>query len=656
MPYYYPRRWRRWRRRRYTRWRPRAPLRRRWRRRQRRVRRKLKKIPLYQWQPKTIRKSYIKGLQPLFLANKKTLSKNYRMYEHSLIPEHYPGGGGFSVTKYSLEALYEQHELDRNWWTKTNQYLPLVRYCGCKLKFYQSYDVDYVVNWSLCNPMLATQLLYHSCQPSFMMMNKQCIFVPSKLTQKLRKPYKIIKLPPPDNMENKWYFQHDITKQGLVMLTCSAASFDHYYISTQDESNNISFTTLNPHFWMRHDFIQPPAEGYSPSIIGTTPKHMWVTHNVVPTLDVTKLKLKDLTYLGETKILQAGQQITQQNFSTYFDTYKNWGNPFKTEYLTGADTILLSNKPIATIKQMKPNETLQTDTFSFLSQELLHTCRYSPDRDTGVGNKIYLKSVNRDTTGWEPPTKEELISEGFPLWILFFGFLDFQRKLGELTNITRSYVLVFESKFISPNLPYYIPLDHNFIENTSPYLNPTEHSVTDTDKNQWYPCTLYQQETVENFVNTGPGIAKLDGRKSVEAKLKYQFCFKFGGCAPKMETVVDPSKQEVYPLPSNQFQPYALQNPAMPPETYLYQFDVQKDILTKRATERITKDWLLRKSLFTDGNKMDVPTCTPQETETPQETSSDSEKEEETLFQHLHKLRRKRQQLQLKLLKLMNKE
>nr|UGV38479.1 MAG: ORF1 [TTV-like mini virus] len=660
MPYYYrrPYRRRRWR---FRPWRPRRTFwrRRRWRRHQR-VRRKLKSIPIRQYQPRNIRKCHVKGLQPLFLANKETLSKNYRMYEHSFIPEHYPGGGGFSVTKYSLEALFEQHTLDRNWWTNTNQNLPLVRYCYCKLKFYQSAEVDYVVNYSKCQPMLATQLLYHSCQPSFMMMNRNCLFVPSKLTQKLKRPYKILKLGPPDELQNKWYFSHDLCKQGLIMITCAAASFDHYYISTSDESNNISFTTLNPHFWIRHDFVQPPINGYSPSIIGTAEKHMWTTTvHITTQQQVQQLKMNELIYLGTTKENQEGENVNVSQWDTYFTDHRKWGNPFREEYLTGADTIIVSTKTIPTLRanyNNQPNKQLEAGDFTLTTHELLITCRYSPDRDTGEGNKIYLKSTIKDQTGWEPPTKEELISEGFPLWILCFGFLDWQRKLGEATNINRSWIVIIESKFINPQLPYYIVLDYDFLHGRSPYIRGEQHIITPEDNKNWYPCTLYQQQTIEQIVQTGPGIAKLGGRKSVEAKLKYDFCFKFGGCAPKMDIIKDPCKQDIYPIPNNESTTYSLQNPATRPETFLYQFDVYKDTITKRAAKRIIRDWETQKSLFTDGNKMDAEPVLPEETQTSSSGETDSEKETETLLYKLQQQRRKRKRLHNKLLRLMNKE
>nr|UGV36554.1 MAG: ORF1 [TTV-like mini virus] len=659
MPYYNRRRRRYYRRRWYRPWRPRFAIyrRRRWRKRQR-VRRKAKNIKIKQWQPTTIRKCCIKGIMPLFIANKDSLSRNFRMYEHSIIPEHFPGGGGFSVTKFSLSGLYEQHEYDRNWWTQTNQNLPMIRYTGCKIKLYQSAEVDYVVNTSLCPPMKATALLYHSCQPSFMMMNKDCTFVPSKLTQKKRKPYKILRFPPPDLLTNKWYFAHDLDTQGLLMMTCSASSFDHYFISTSNRSNNITFTCLNTNFWMRHDFIQPPNEGYSPSIIGTNTKHMWATHQHVTETEINNLKFSNLIYLGTTKENLPGETFKYNGTSAwndYFSNHKKWGNPFREEYLSLTDTILISTQPINKLKETygTQDKTLQPGHFTLPAYSFLQKCRYSPDRDTGVGNKIYLKSVLRDTTGWEPPTKEELISEGFPLWIICFGFLDWQRKLGEATSITRTYCIVIESQFIDPHMQYYVPLDYNFLHGTSPFASLENKEIRPEDNQNWYPQTLYQTETIEKIVQCGPGIAKLGGRQSVEAKMKYCFYFKFGGCAPKMDTITDPSKQAVYPMPNNEFSPYALQNPATQPEAYLYQFDVYKDLITKAAEKRIKQNWKLRKYLFSDASRMDAEPHNQTEAETSSSGTEDSEKEEETLLKRLLQQRKKQRKLQFQLLRLM---
>nr|UGV37480.1 MAG: ORF1 [TTV-like mini virus] len=649
MPYYFRRRWRRRyypRRRRWFRtWRPRKPLRtRRFRRRHQRVRRKFKYLKLKQWQPKTIKRCCIKGLHPLYIGSPGTISRNFRMYEHSITPEKWPTGGCFSISKYTLDGLFEQHELNRNWWTQSNQALPLVRYMGCKIKCYQSWSSDYVLIWYNHYPMVATNLMYQSCQPSYMLMNKNKVIIPSKLTQKLKKPFKTIRIPPPSQMENRWFFAKDLSKTGLVMILASACSLDHYFIGTNQQSNNVSFITLNTHFWQKHNFQQPGVTGYIPYQSGTFEKHIWFTPN---TEEPTKLKPTNFTLLGTTKEIQTGQPISQQNKDTYFTNHKLWGNPFKHEYFTGDSKLYVSatawNTIVTTMKNINTN--IPPGTLTEPSNPLTNVCRYAPDRDTGIGNKIYLKSTIRDTSGWEEPTDEELISEGFPLWALCFGFLDWHKKLATATNLDRSWVVVIKSSFISPDLPYYIPIDDYFYHGTSPYESTSEPYINHDDATNWFPCTKYQQVTLNNIASTGPGIVKFGDRKAIQAKIKYQFYFKFGGCAPKMDTIRDPTKQEVYPIPGYQPSSYSLQNPSMPPETLLWQFDVYRDTITSKAAKRIRKDFSSKKTIFTDQTAMQPSASHTAESDSSTETP-DSEEETTTLLLKYKQQRRKRKWLE----------
>nr|UGV37974.1 MAG: ORF1 [TTV-like mini virus] len=654
MPYFYRRRYNRYRRRRWPRpWRFRKAFwrRRRWRKR-RGVRRKKARLSIKEWQPKTIRKCCIKGLHCMFICTEQTISRNFRMYEHSIIPEKWPGGGGFSVTRYSLDGLYEQHQLDRNWWTNTNKNLPLVRYTGCKIRFYQSHSVDYVCNYSLDYPMVATGLLYLSCQPNFMLMNNKKIVVPSKLTKPTKKGYITVKFRPPNLMSNRWFFAKDIAKTGLLMLTVSATSLDNYYIATDKTSNNCTFTSLNSYFWKQHNFIQPSIFGYSPSIVGTVQKKIFsTTQQITDTTDLTKKKPSELglTYLGTTKTYTEGKQISNTN-TNYFTEHTNWGNPFTHENLTVGNNLLTTNKGIEDLKEQlitNYDKTLPAGFFTKPTEPLLHKVRYAPDRDTGVGNKVYLKSVLRDDSGWEPPSNENLICEGFPLWAELYGFLDWQTKLAEATNIKRSYVLVIESSFLDPKLPYYIPIDEDFIEGVSPYYDPnnTPHRTHEDDQN-WYPCTLYQYKSIENIIRTGPGIPKLGTRKAVEAKILYNFYFKFGGCPPKMDMVADPTKQETYPIPNHKSSTYSLQNPSIPQETYLYQFDVQQDIITKRAAKRIKSYDSTPKLLFSTSGGMDTPAFTEKEAEGTSPTASDEEEDPTALRIRIRQLKRQRKHLE----------
>lgn len=58
---------------------------------------------------------------------------------------------------------------------------------------------------------------------------------------------------------------------------------------------------------------------------------------------------------------------------------------------------------------------------------MFYTVRYNPDTDTGEGNKIYLVSNSR-ATSWKEPENKVLIFDGFPLYILAWGWTDYIKK------------------------------------------------------------------------------------------------------------------------------------------------------------------------------------------------------------------------------------
>lgn len=659
MPYYYRRR-RRPRRRFYYR-RPRTTFwwrRRRWRKR-RPVRRKLKKIILKQYQPDTIKKCTIRGLHALVIGNKKRLNNNYRQYEQSITPEFLPGGGGFSITKYTLDALFEEHRLVRNWWTSTNQNLPLVRYNGCKFKLYRAEDVDYAVVHFNCFPMTATNDLYTSCHPVIQLMNHSRTIVPSKKTQPKGKAYKTIRVPPPAQMLNRWYFTKDIATTGLVMLTVTAVSLDHYYISPYSESNNMTFLSLNPTFFRRHNFQQPGPRGYLPLVEGTNEKRMWALTNGAH--QITQVKIKDIIFLGNTMDYQPGFKIGEVNvgdwnnkWNDYFKNKTYWGNPFYTGHLQNESRIMVSTKSLDALKTQYPTgEThLKDSDFTLITQHELVECRYAPDRDRGDKTQIYLKSNIRDESEWEAPTNKKLEINGFPLWLAGFGWLDWQRKQQEALLLERDWLYIIVSDKIQPPMPYYIPIDYDFYRGQSPYRK--ENEITPSDRTHWYPQVGFQHQTLEDIIQTGPGIAKLSGnKKSFEIKTKYSFYWKFGGCPPKMDKVYNPTEMPIYPVPNNDFQTNSLQNPNIPPEYFLYKFDTRKDQITEKASKRIKTDWETTMSLFTDGSRMDPPAQETAQTDDSSSTDSETEKEEQTLLLKLHKQRRKRRRLQHKLLQLM---
>nr|UGV38587.1 MAG: ORF1 [TTV-like mini virus] len=639
MPYYYRRRRYQRRRRWPWRWRPRKTFFRRYRRQRRRrhrVRRKLKTLTVKEMQPKNIRLCIVKGLHCMLWCTEQTIHRNFRMWEMSKQIENWPGGGGFSVTKYTMDGLYEQHQLDRNWWTQSNRNLPLVRYLWCKLKLYQSSTTDYVLLYHTTYPMLATMLLYQSSQPSFMMMNKNCIFIPSKKTEPWKKPYKTIKIPPPEQMLNKWFFAKNFAKTGLLLVQVAACSFDEYYISIRDTTSTIRFYSLNCYFWQRHDFIQPPINGgYTPLAEGTVEKHIWFTQ--MTTTNYNTLKPQDVILLGNTRDNQPGTQVSESNKKNYLTEHTYWGNPFRHEYLVTDNSIILISTKMLSLwadKFQNPNKPFNEVLFTKPTNPMIDTIAYTPWNDTGQDNKIYLKSVGRDTSNWDPPHDEDLIASGFPLWVLLHGFIDWQIQLQSSIQIHRNFVLVIQSQFLTPTRPYHIPIDNDFYEGNSPYHEQGQGHITDTDAKNWYPCVMFQLQTIAKIVNAGPGTPKIPPNQSIQAKIKYNFAFKFGGYSPKMDTIADPTKQEVYPIPGCESATYSLQNPALPPEMYLYQFDAPQDYITKKATDRISKAWKTETTMFT-GTRLH-----PQV----QEETSESDEEAETTAL-LFKYRQQRREL-----------
>nr|UGV42419.1 MAG: ORF1 [TTV-like mini virus] len=646
-----------YRRRRYNRkWRPRKTIRKRRFRRRQAVRKKryyfkkkkLKKLRLTQWQPDRIRKCKIKGMFCLFQAGAGRYGNNFEMYKDSIVPPHEPGGGGWSIFQISLNNLYQEHAKLMNWWTKSNNDYNLCRYIQCKLKFYRTPDVDYVVQYQNQYPFEVGKFHYPSNHPQRLLMYHKKIIVPSFQTQPHNKRKYIVKrIKPPKEFINKWYFQNQFCRFGLIMISTSACSLDNFFIGPRAESNNISVLSINTKIFSHKNFrdIEHHIFGYIPN----ASYYMYGTQNGPLT---GKPKRSQLIYLGNTTKYTEGVpiQITEEFGGTTYPLSK-WGNPFYKGYVGKDQTVWISTQqPSEVLKKRTTGDTDPTiQNVERFTQDILVQCRYNPFRDKGEGNVAKWLNVNLLENGWYTEAGPEFTITGFPLWILLWGWEDWTRKNKKLNNLDTEYILVVHTQYIEPTLPAYVFMNLSWAQGEGSYHLPAAEIPTFNIFN-WQPCWQYQKEAIDDILMSGPGVCK--NNSQISAHMEYNFLFKWGGGPTYVEKVADPCTKPDYALPSKILQGHEIQNPQNDPTREVYNWDFRRGLLTDRATKRITRDSDSDNSLFTDGEQtttMSVPI--QKQKETPQKKKT-KKKSKETLQQQLLQYQHRRQQLRQRFLQL----
>nr|UGV42411.1 MAG: ORF1 [TTV-like mini virus] len=647
MPWNYKRnyRWRtrpfRWRKRRYFRrrrtrntFRPiRRYRRRHWVRKRRfyKTKRKAKKLRLYQWQPSTIVKCKIKGIMQLLNCSKGRESNNYAQYQDSITPEHWPGGGGFSYLIFTLSALWEEHEKLHNWWTKSNKYLDLTRYQGVRFKFYRQPTVDYVVVYQRCYPMVDGKYSHASCQPQRLLLRKHKIIVGSKLTNPHKKPYVTKFIKPPQQLINKWFFTKELANTGLVLLSVASTTLQSMFIDTNSQSTTIQFTVLNPKVFHNCDWQKGTGNQYRPN------ENYWYYGTVNGVSETGKPKHNQLIDLqgttntqGEENPLNTGPKRGNLLFHNYIhETSRVW----------------------VTQNQINQNNDSQALNVAPLSQPLLQKCRYNPNKDTGYDNIAYILQNDRSKFN-EIPESNLLKIDGFPLWLLLFGWKDWLEKIKPGAQIERNYTLVFQSKFVTPQLPYYVLIDESFVDNKGPWDTPT----TLSDDTHWYPQIRYQLQSINNICTSGPAMPR-PLQKSWEAKAEYTFFFKWGGCPANHQDLENPDDKPTYTVPDKQLFRNEIEDPETPPQIQIHDFDFRRDYITEKSLKRIQEYSDPSTTLFTDGEiprKRLRPTLDPEPTIPPTKTTlqeilptPENQEEEKTiqLLQQQQQLLRHRIQL-----------
>lgn len=608
---------------------------------------KAKKITVRQFQPYTIQKCKIIGYKCLFQGSTKNLPVNYIQYIYSTVPPYWPGGGGWSIMIFTLTSLFEDWEHLENIWTKTNLGLPLVKYRGCILKLYQSYDTDYIAVYDRCWPMVDTELTHPNAAPSRMLQNKHKIVVPSRKTNPRKKPYKKVFIKPPAQMMTQWYFQKDICKLPLFMLTTTAVDLLYPFCNPHAESNNITVYSLNPYTFQNLNFVDYGTTGYSCKTIDN--KSYYLYASTLPNkTTLTKEDILTFIPLINTKDYQPGKNY----YNNYNDSPESWGNPFHHDYLSDSNTdsnyhIYISESTSATFKtalSLSSNTIRVTE----VTGPMLYALRYNPAKDKGDTNKIYLVSTSTTDKTITPPPNENLVIEGLPLFILLWSWTDWVIKAKITTDINKYRTLVIDTKMFDTQLPHYILIDEDFIMGRDPYTpEHTDGTIVRPDyynSKNWHPKLLFQQQTLKQIAMSGPGVHRKTNHSYIQAYCKYKFLFTWGGCPKQLPKPFEPCLQPKWTTANNIPGRLEITNPQHDPKTELYDWDWEEDYVTNQAIERVkcytTTD---PKTLSTASRNLPKSiTKTSKEEKTP-------EKEEQKILQQLLQLRQQRQLLELQL-------
>nr|UGV37363.1 MAG: ORF1 [TTV-like mini virus] len=634
--FYYRRKRRPYRRLRPKTWRTRRPFRptfwrRRWvRKRYRKYKRKLSKITVKQWQPKTIHNCTIKGLLPVFVCGRTRICHNYTLYAESTSREGEPTGGSWSYIQFTLKALYSLFLKYRNWWTKSNQGLPLTRYIRSHFKFYRADYIDYIVTWSICPPFSVTEEMYLNAQPSRQLMNKNKLIVPCMQNRTFKKPYRKLRLHPPSLLKTKWYFTQDICSFPLVIFCISACSLEQFYAPENQIGTDITLTSLNTDFFQNPQFATHDTDGYSPKTVSGNNFKLWGAQN-----GGEHTKAKGLVPLWNTRTLTKGI-VT----SSYTETIKseNWGNIFHPWWADSDRRVYYStNTPTDTSYENLPVSQLH---------EIFFKVRYNPYTDNGTGNKVFWKSTSLDRTNiLTPPNKPELTIENYPLWLIFFSWSDWIEKLKPINQKDQNYFLVVITPYFVPKRAGYVLLDNYFV-----YADHEKLNVR--DQNAWHP--KYEMQTEQEYFlgQSGPGAPKINRSQCVQAKMLYSFKLKWGGCPAPMEIIDNPCDQDKFPVPNKEQQGPSIESPTTPKEYYLYDWDQRAGLITKKCAKRIKKDSDVGKS-FTGGSTLDLQV----QAQTSEDSETETEEEAQTpLQQQLQQLRYRQRQLKLQLYKLAKRQ
>nr|UHM26663.1 MAG: ORF1 [Torque teno midi virus] len=558
--------------------RPRRSYRRRRKRRYHKVKRKKKTITIKQWQPDSIVKCKIKGVDVIVLGAEGKQFVCYTNVIKSTPPPKAPTGGGFGCMQFSLGYLYEEYKFRRNIWTKSNIAKDLARYIRCKLVFYRHPETDFIVRYDRQPPFPLEPLTYPSCHPQNLLLAKHKFLVLSKSTKPNGKLTKKKIIRPPKQMLTKWFFQHDLSTAPLFQLTASAANFQYSHIGCCNKNTIVTFKALNPGWFQIGSWAQfrQQTTPYLPYRAIFSHLYFWDTTNW-PKNDMSSTEPDTLKW------------VQQHSFQVKHETYSD-----SVSYNTGFFSPKALNAQLITTEKTKD---------SHIGTLPLITCRYNPAKDDGVGNTVWLHS--NLSHGYDKPTQDKtIIIKNLPLWMIFYGWLSYVQYIKKASDFLISYTVCIECPAIdiSPSIGatnLIIPIDETFTQGKPPY----GQDLSTFDLTHWYPDIYNQVEVLNSLVTVGPYVPKYNQTRNSTWELHffYEFLFKWGGPETTEPPVADPAQQPTYDALDKQYATIQIRDPRKQIyESIVHPWDYRRGVIKTSALKRI-QDNISIESSFQEG-------------------------------------------------------
>nr|UHK05490.1 MAG: ORF1 [Torque teno midi virus] len=548
------RRWRRKPRRKlYKRRRARKPYRRR-RRRRYKVRRKRQKLPIFQWQPDSIRKCKIKGLGTAVLGAEGTQMNCYTAEKVQFTPPKVPWGGGLGIENYTLNYLYEEYSYKNNIWTASNKLKDLCRYINTTITMFRHPETDFVVAYSRQPPSTLNKYTYPSAHPQMLLLDKHKKIILSTASKPTGKYKTKFTIKPPKQMISKWFFTKDFAKYTLFTLKAAACNFRYSHLSNKNQNMLVNIYSLNTTFFQIPNWAnasQPTAYGFY---------HPYATVQV------------PLDYINEKGVnKKIGEQWRKSHQDAYYDSI-SWNQGwFNSDFLTAQRITTTLHQPTA----VKP----------------VTISRYNPNKDSGDGNKIYV--VSTFAANWQQESDSQFTITGLPLWLGLYGYLTFIKQMKPKDYfLTHVVVLKSPAIYCYPEIgscDLYVPIDYDYLYGRKPY----QQTLTDQAKKLWYPNIEWQRITLNAIVESGPFIPKYSQETNSTWELKYTYIsrFKWGGPQISDKEVKNPKDLDTYDVPDTIQTTIQIVNPEkQTPETIFHPWDYRRGIIKETAIKRMCEN------------------------------------------------------------------